>query len=229
MTRGYFVTGTDTGVGKTLVSAALIHGFVARGFKTAGVKPVASGCEVIEGQCISADAAQLRAAANVALLPEVSNPYAFAPPLAPHIAAHRVGVEIAFSRIAQACQAAASVADMLVVEGVGGFRVPLSAQGDTADLALALGLPVILVIGMRLGCLNHALLTAEAIHARGLPLAGWVANSLDPAMSAMEENLQALRLRLAAPCLGALPLLASADFRVAAHYLDVDSLLSLVP
>ncbi|HQR50724.1 MAG TPA: dethiobiotin synthase, partial [Methylophilaceae bacterium] len=152
------------------------------------------------------------------------NPYAFEPALAPHIAARQGGVVIELMAVREAFMAAAQEVEALVVEGVGGFRVPLNDIEDTADMAVLLGLPVILVVGMRLGCLNHALLTAEAIASRGLVLAGWVANRVDPTMSAFEDNLAALRQRLSAPCLGVLPHLEPADFRVAAERLDFDAL-----
>ena len=152
---------------------------------------------------------------------ELHNPYAFAPPIAPHIAAEEANVHIRPRVIQDAYRTLTTVADVVIVEGVGGFRVPLSEQFDTADLAQMLNLPVILVVGMRLGCINHALLTVEAIQTRGLELAGWVANRIDPEMSAFKENLQALDQRIGAPCLGVLPFLPGADFRQAAEYLHL--------
>lgn len=211
MKQGFFVTGTDTGVGKTLISAALIHGFTKMGLKSAGMKPVAAGCRREGDVLISDDVEQLRAASNVDLAPDTINPYAFEPPLAPHIAAQMAGTRIALESIHAAFKKAADAVDILVVEGVGGFRVPLNEAEDAADLARLLGLPVILVVGMRLGCLNHALLTADAIAARGLMLAGWVANCPDPEMAARQENLDALQHRLAAPCLGVVPFLDRPD------------------
>lgn len=202
MSAGIFVTGTDTGVGKTLVSAALVHYFARQGLKTAGLKPVSAGCVRADGGWLSEDVVQLRAAGNLILPPEVVNPYAFEPPLAPHIAATMAAVRIELDVIAAAYAEAARQADVLVVEGVGGFRVPLNDAEDTADMAVRLGLPVVLVVGMRLGCLNHALLTAESIAGRGLKLAGWVANGIDPDMDAQPENLSALHARLPASCLG---------------------------
>lgn len=205
MKHAYFVTGTDTGVGKTLVSSALLRAFAARGYSTVGMKPVAAGCEPGNDGLCCGDVENLIAAANCAASRELVNPYAFEPPIAPHIAAAQAGVEIDIGTIVGAFGKLRERADVVIVEGVGGFRVPLNAGQDTADLALALGLPVILVVGMRLGCLNHALLTAEAIRARGLELAGWVANSIDAAMAFFPENRDTLQTRLRCPMLADLP------------------------
>lgn len=224
MTTAYFITGTDTGVGKTLVSSALIHGFVTRGFTAVGMKPVAAGCRRESTQLIADDVEQLRAASNLDIPLNQINPYAFEPAIAPHIAAQQAGIDIKLDVIAQAYEQLKAKADVVVVEGVGGFRVPLGHDVDTADLAKILDLPVILVVGMRLGCLNHALLTAEAIETRGLKLAGWIANQLDPEMTAFNENLQSLQQHLAAPCLGMLPWLPDADFATAAKHLRLDIL-----
>jgi dethiobiotin synthetase len=202
MKQGFFITGTDTGVGKTFMSCALLHRFAQLGYRAVGMKPVAAGCREVDGAWLSEDVEQLRAAGNVDAPLQTVNPYAFEPPLAPHIAAAQVGVEIAFEPILQGFEVLQQQADIVVVEGVGGFRVPLNATQDTADLAVALGLPVILVVGMRLGCLSHALLTAEVIAARGLQLAGWIANQVDPDMPAFEKNLETLQQRLPAECLG---------------------------
>ncbi len=202
MARGYFVTGTDTGVGKTTVAVALIHALQQRGLKVAAMKPVAAGCTSTDGQLINDDVLALSTAANVKADPAMVNPYAFVPAIAPHIAAAQAGVQIELDKITSAYAALSQVADVVVVEGVGGFRVPLNEHLDTADLAQALGLPVILVVGMRLGCLNHALLTAEAIQSRGLKLAGWVANVLTADMSALAENLVSLQRRLPMAYLG---------------------------
>lgn len=171
----YFVTGTDTGVGKTLVSCALLHGFAAQGKRVVGMKPVAAGCD--DG--LHEDVRQLRAASNVLASGGQINPYCFVQPVAPLLAAQFTGVSISFARIMESFSELNAQADVVIVEGVGGFRVPLTPEQDSADLAEQLELPVILVVGMRLGCLNHALLTAEAIAARGLTLAGWVANVVD--------------------------------------------------
>ena len=193
------MTGTDTGVGKTLVACALLHAFAARGLKTVGMKPVASGAERRGSDLVNDDVERLAAAGNVAAPRSDLNPYCFEPPIAPHLAAERAGVKIGFDRIERSFHALAALAEVVVVEGVGGFRVPLGADGDTAQLATRLALPVVLVVGLRLGCQNHALLTVEAIAARRLKLAGWVANSVDPAMDAADENVRSLERLIAAP------------------------------
>ena len=224
MSAGYFVAGTDTGVGKTLISSALVHGFAQRGLRAAGMKPVAAGCVLEEGVWLSDDVKSLRAASNVELPLSVVNPYAFEPPIAPHVAAKWVGERISLSKITTAFAAAQSRVDMLVVEGVGGFCVPLNEDEDTADMAVALGLPVVLVVGVRLGCLSHALLTAEAIRTRGLTLAGWVANHIEPGMLGAAENVLTLRERLGVPLISEVSFSAIADFRVVAGLLDYDRL-----
>lgn len=213
MKQACFVTGTDTGVGKTLVAAALIHRFAMAGQRVTGMKPVAAGTEP-DGS--NEDVRALRAAGNVTVAPEDFNPYLFAPAIAPHLATAELGRTIELDRIVRAFQALAARAEVVVVEGAGGFYVPLNAREDMADLARMLRLPVLLVVGMRLGCLNHALLTAAAIEARGLTLAGWVANCIDPAMARLEANIDTLRRRIAAPCLGVVPFDASPDYRAVA-------------
>lgn len=215
MSSGYFITGTDTGVGKTFVSCLLVRDFVQQGLRTVGMKPVAAGCEAIDGRLVSEDVANLLAAGNVSVSVEEINPYAFAPPLAPHIAAQQAGRIIEFAPVLKKFADLQAKADMVVVEGVGGFRVPLDDTLDTADLAVALQLPVILVVGMRLGCLNHALLTSDAILRTGLPFAGWIANKVDPHMAAFEENLDALRSRIPAPHIATLPFFANGDWQMA--------------
>ncbi|KAB2320174.1 dethiobiotin synthase [Betaproteobacteria bacterium SCN1] len=203
--RGYFVTGTDTGVGKTRVAVALIHALRARGLRVAAMKPVAAGAAP---GALNGDVVALRAASNVeAPLAEV-NPYAFGAAIAPHIAAEAAGVRIDIARIASAHARLAARADVVVVEGAGGWRVPLDADIDMADLVAHLGLPVVLVVGLRLGCLNHAMLTADAVRARGVPWAGWIANRIDPAMPYADANLRALHARLPGPCLGVQPFVA---------------------
>ncbi len=213
----YFVTGTDTGTGKTLVSSALLHAFAAQGRRVAGFKPVAAGCDA-DGR--NDDAKALQAASTLPLTYEQVNPYCFVPAIAPHIAATQSGGRIEMARILAAYRELAARADVVVVEGAGGFRVPLNGGQDSADLARELNLPLILVVGMRLGCLNHALLTAEAIAARGLVLAGWVANVLDAQMPALQDNVAELQKRIAAPLLGVIPKMAEPDARKAAGELD---------
>jgi dethiobiotin synthetase len=200
--KGWFVTGTDTGVGKSRASAALLHALRARHPRCVGMKPVAAGAEPdASGQLQNDDTLALRAASNVAVPPELDNPVLLADPMSPHIAAARAGRTIAIEPIVAAYRALAEHADAVVVEGAGGFLVPLTPRLTGGDLAAALGLPVILVVGLRLGCLNHALLTRDAIAARGLRLAGWIASRLDPAMPEQESNLDYLRAQLPAPLL----------------------------
>ena len=212
----YFVTGTDTGVGKTLISCALLHAFAAQGKRVVGMKPVAAGCDE-DG--INGDAKQLRAAGNILASFGQINPYHFLQPVAPHIAARAVGVRIELARILTSYRELAAQADVVIVEGVGGFKVPLNELQDSAELAQHLNLPVILVVGMRLGCLNHALLTVSAIEACGLVCAGWVANVLDNEMLVLPENIEALQQRIAAPLLGVVPFQAKPDARVVAAQL----------
>jgi dethiobiotin synthetase len=217
MISGYFVTGTGTGVGKTLVSCALLHAFGLHGKTAVGMKPVAAGCE--NGRW--ADVDLLVAASNVVVRHEQINPYALIPPIAPHIAAKQSGIEIDVDTIRQAWLELKTIADVVIVEGVGGFLVPLNDCQDSSDLARVLGMPVVLVVGMQLGCLNHALLTAQAVRAAGLVLAGWVANCIDPHMGAFDENVLALEQRLNCPLLGVLPFEPSADAKKMSHLLSV--------
>ncbi|MBP5998411.1 MAG: dethiobiotin synthase [Azonexus sp.] len=218
MSHAYFLTGTDTEIGKTFITCALLHHAAQRGLKAAGIKPVAAGTDAAG---VNEDVASIRAASNLALPPEIINPYCFKSAIAPHIAAAEEGVTIDFAPIAAACDHARQLADLLIVEGVGGFRVPLGVDRDSAGLAVALGLPVILVVGLRLGCINHALLTAEAIAARRLKLAGWVANCIDPAMPRLAENIATLDQRLGAPLLGRVPHLPGSDPAAAAGHLEL--------
>jgi dethiobiotin synthetase len=215
----YFVTGTDTGVGKTLVACALLRAFAASGSRAVGMKPIAAGAS--DGPWCNEDVAALAAAGNVAAERAAMNPYLFAAPIAPHIAAREEGVTIDFAVVERSLARLRAAADIVIVEGVGGFLVPLGERDDAADLAVRLALPVILVVGMRLGCLNHALLTAEAIAARGLNLVGWVANRIDPRMAKAAENIAALRERISAPLVGEVAFLSPPDATKAAQALDV--------
>jgi len=219
----YFVTGTDTGVGKTLISCALLHKFSVQDRRTVGMKPVAAGWNA-DGH--NEDVLQLLAAGNVAVDYGSINPYCLQHAIAPHIAARRASVLIDLSIITKSYQKLAAQADVVIVEGAGGLLVPINERQDSADLVQELGLPIILVVGMRLGCLNHALLTAEAIASRGLGLTGWVANVIDADMAAVEENITALQQRIAAPLLGIVPYMTQPDAHVAAGRLDLNLLLS---
>jgi len=211
--RSLFVTGTDTGVGKTLVSAALLHMLARRQARVVGMKPVAAGLVQRGDAWVSEDALALRAASTVRVPAALDNPVALPEPLSPHLAAARAGRRIGVAELLAAQRALLELADVVLVEGAGGWRVPLNEHETLADMAVAMAAPVVLVVGLRLGCLNHALLTAEAIRADGLTLAGWVANSIDPAMHCRDENIDTLRMRLAAPLLGVVPWSAAPDPR----------------
>lgn len=217
----YFVTGTDTGVGKTLISCALLHAFAAQGKSVAGMKPVAAGCDDDD---LNEDVKKLRAASNILTSLGQINPYSFFHPIAPHLAARHAGVSINLERILNSYHELSTQAEVVIVEGAGGFLVPLNDTQDSADLAVALELPVILVVGMRLGCLNHALLTMRAINASGLKCAGWVANVLDPDMAALDENIKALQQRIKAPLLGIVPYGSPPDAREISTKLDLNLL-----
>jgi dethiobiotin synthetase len=203
--RGYFVTGTDTGVGKTVVTLGLMQCLQSQGTSVAAMKPVASGCERLASGLRNTDALQLQRQASMALDYELVNPYAFEPPIAPHIAAAQAGVRIDPENILGSYQRLAARVDCVLVEGVGGWQVPLNEDQTLADLARLLGLEVIMVVAIRLGCLNHALLTAASIAAAGCTLAGWVANRLPPLNDCGRENINTLKSRISAPLLGVLP------------------------
>jgi dethiobiotin synthetase len=200
-----FVTGTDTEIGKTLISSALLHALGQAGVRAAGMKPLAAGTEWREGAWHNEDVDQIHAAAPLKLPRELTTTYLLRAPAAPHLAAVLEGVNIEPEKILDGYARVRAQAEAVVVEGVGGFRVPLTGCYDTADLARDLNLPVVLVVGLRLGCISHALLTAEAIAARGLTLAGWVANTVDPAMGHMDGNMEAIAARIGAPLLGHVP------------------------
>jgi dethiobiotin synthetase len=217
----FFVTGTDTGVGKTLCSAALLHALARRHARVVGMKPVAAGLVEHAGRLVSEDVLALRAASTLAVPPGLDNPVALPEPLSPHLAARRAGVIVRVADLLAPAKALAGMSDALVVEGAGGWRVPLNDEGETlADFARALGAPVVLVVGLRLGCLNHAMLTAEAIRADGLQIAGWIANRVDPQMACADENLATLRHWLGAPLLGDVPWSPSPDPRSIQLHLD---------
>jgi dethiobiotin synthetase len=211
--RSLFVTGTDTGVGKTLVSAALLHTLARHYARVVGMKPVAAGLVQHSDTWVSEDVLALRAASTVAVPPELDNPVALPDAMSPHLAAARAGRHITVAELHAAQRALLALADVVLVEGAGGWRVPLNEHETLADLAIAMAAPVVLVVGLRLGCLNHALLTAEAIRTDGLTLAGWVANSIDPAMVCRDENIATLQQRLHAPLLGVVPWLPVPDAR----------------
>ena len=219
MTRGFFITGTDTEIGKTAITAGLAHLAASRGLRAAAIKPLAAGQDFVDGRWVNEDVQRLRAATNMGLSDAEVGPLQLRTPCAPHIAARLEGVVIDRAGLLAAVRGVADRADIALVEGVGGFRVPLTETWDTADLAADLGLPVILVVGLRLGCINHALLTAEVVRSRGLELAAWVANTVDPDMPYVADNLAALQLGLQkTPCWGHVPRLSDpTPAAVAAH------------
>ncbi|WP_312960122.1 dethiobiotin synthase [Stutzerimonas nitrititolerans] len=225
MTTAFFVTGTDTEVGKTIVAAGLLHAARKAGFSTAAAKPVASGCEVTADGLRNGDALALLGECSLPMRYEQVNPFAFEPAIAPHLAAREVGIELTAALMAESVRRMLALqADFSLVEGAGGWRVPLAGGENLSDLAIMLSLPVILVVGIRLGCINHALLSAEAIQRDGLRLAGWVANIVDPATSRLEENLATLADRLPGPCLGQVPRLSTATPAQVAACLDLQLL-----
>jgi dethiobiotin synthetase len=227
MIRGVFVTGTDTGVGKTLAACALIHALRARGVTVRPMKPVAAGATEHRGRWLNGDTvALLEAAGRDPDEAALVTPVLLGEAMAPHIAAAREGRRIALEPIQSALARLSETGGFIVAEGVGGFLVPLDRNLDSIDLARNLGLPVVLVVGLRLGCLNHALLSARAIVDSGLAFGGWIANTLDPAMPVADENVAALKERLQAPLLGRLPHAAPPDARALAALLDVSALLA---
>ena len=209
--RSFFVTGTDTGVGKTVVAVALTRALVARGLRVAVMKPVASGSDPTPRGLRNCDALALMSAANVPAPYEVVNPYCFLPPISPHIAAHEARTDIDLALLRSRFDSLAASADVVVVEGAGGWLAPLSGTAAMADLAAALGLPVLLVVGLRLGCLNHALLTRESLDVRGAAFTGWIANAIDPLFERAAENLDTLSARLGAAPLARVPFLDRSD------------------
>jgi dethiobiotin synthetase len=203
--RGVFITGTDTEVGKTVVSTAMVRALVAAGYRIAAMKPVAAGADLAPAGLRNSDALSLIEAANVAAPYELVNPHCLSLPASPHIAALQAGIRIESAPIVRAFDKLASLSDLVVVEGAGGWLAPISDTGTMADLATALDIPVVLVVGLRLGCLNHALLTAQAIEASGLWLAGWIGNHVQPHFEHASENIAALEARLSAPVLDIVP------------------------
>ena len=199
MKKAFFITGTDTNVGKTHVACRLINDYVAQGYKVIGMKPVAAGCELLDGAWVNEDVLKLEAASNVKAPRNLTNPYSFKEAIAPHIAAELAGVNIEISVIKQAFDALTELADIVIVEGAGGFLVPLNQKESIADLAVTLNIPIILVVEMKLGCINHTLLTLEAIQSRNLTLHGWVANQIGSKMPMLAENEATLMRQIKQP------------------------------
>jgi dethiobiotin synthetase len=201
----FFITGTDTDAGKTVATCQLMRSFAAAGKTVVAMKPVASGCIWQDGELVNTDAQAHAAAANVTVDQYIANPYRFEPPISPHLAARAAGVEVSLLHLLDCAQGLQRAADVVLIEGAGGWYAPLTDTLTMADLAVEFAAPVILVVGMKLGCLNHARLSAEAIIARGLPLAGWIANRLDPDMACYAENMDYLRAQLPMPLLAEIP------------------------
>lgn len=227
--RSLFVTGTDTGVGKTLITAALLRVLREGGHCVAGMKPIAAGSMAGPEGPANEDALLLQAESSARHPYGDVNPWLFEPAVAPHIAAAEAGIAIDLARIAAAHARLAAAADVVLAEGAGGFLVPLDAHRSCAEIPALLRMDVILVVGLRLGCLNHALLTVEAIAARGLALAGWVGNHIDPGFARMQSNVDTLAARIAAPCLGIIPHMPEPDVSAAAARLADASRLLRIP
>lgn len=225
--KTFFIAGTDTDVGKTLVAAGLLVAAKNHGLTTAALKPLAAGCEKTESGLRNSDALLLQSVITQPLMYEQINPIALASAIAPHIAAQQEKRVLSADRIAGFCRGSLNQADFTLVEGAGGWRVPLNPQETLADVAKILRLPVILVVGMRLGCISHALLTAEAIRNDGLQLAGWVANCIDADMPVLQENIHSLAARIPAPCLGVVPWLDNAEPASVADAFDPELLAHL--
>lgn len=225
MSRGYFITGTDTDVGKTWISLALLTALQRKGYSTIAIKPVACGCVYKDGIYQNDDAVKLQYQASVHIPYEQVNPYALPAPIAPHLAAAKIGQKIDIDRIRQIHHQQQNKADYVVMEGVGGWLVPLNVRDTTADMVKALDTPVILVVGIRLGCLNHALLTHAAIREQGIRLIAWVANCIDKDCLEIENNIETLRGRLNSPLLGKIPYMEKLDVQTIADCLDIDVLI----
>jgi dethiobiotin synthetase len=226
-THSFFIAGTDTDVGKTLIATGLLLAAKARGLSTLAIKPIAAGCEDTAEGLRNDDALQLQRAMSLQLPYEQVNPVALQPAIAPHIAAEQAGRRLRVSQLEGYCRGALMQrADLALIEGAGGWRVPLNRTETLADLAKALNVPVILVVGVTLGCINHALLTAEALAHDGVQLAGWVASQIEPDMPCYEQNINTLKALIHAPCLGVVPYLEQASAEAASAYLDLDPVIS---
>lgn len=223
--KTFFVTGTDTDVGKTQITAGLLHLARQQGLSTLGLKPVAAGCEKTEQGLRNQDALLLQAESSVKLAYEQINPVALLEPVSPHIAAQKEKRILSVDRLTGFCRSSLRLADLTLIEGAGGWRVPVNPSETMADLAKSLQLPVILVVGLKLGCINHSLLTIEAIVRDGLTLAAWVANGVDVNMRAANENILSLQQRIPAPCLGVIPFIEQPTPEKIAGYLSLSGLM----
>jgi len=221
MAEGYFITGTDTECGKTEITLGLMQKLQSTGYSVLGMKPVASGAVPTADGLRNEDARRILRQASIPLQYELVNPFAFEPPIAPHVAAEQAGMDIRFGRILESLRELSNQADLVVVEGVGGWRVPLGNDGAVSDLAQAMNMPVVLVVGMKLGCINHALLTAESILSGGFNMTGWVANVVQPEMLEQEANIATLKREIAAPCLGVVPYMPQITVQAVADRLQL--------
>ena len=221
MAEGYFITGTDTECGKTEITLALMQKLQSTGYSVLGMKPVASGAVPTADGLRNDDARRILRQASIPLQYDLVNPFAFEPPIAPHVAAEQAGMDIRFGRILESLRELSNRADLVVVEGVGGWRVPLGNDGAVSDLARAMNLPVVLVVGMKLGCINHALLTAESILSGGFKMTGWVANVVHPEMLEQEANIATLKREITAPCLGVVPYMPQITVQAVADRLQL--------
>ena len=224
--RGYFITGTDTGVGKTTVTLGLMQALQQQGRSVAAMKPVAAGCELTAAGLRNGDALQLQQQASMELDYELINPYAFEPAIAPHLAADQAGIAIDTKEILNIYKEIEKNSDLVLVEGVGGWQVPLNEDETLADMVRLMGLEVIMVVAIRLGCLNHALLTAQSIRAAGCTLAGWVANQLPAAPECAQENINSIKSRVSSPLLGVLPVMQEVSAGIVAENLSLPSLIN---
>jgi len=222
MKKGFFIAGTDTGIGKTFVSCALLQALADKGERIGAMKPIAAGCEKTPDGWQNDDALQLMQHTNIELSYQLVNPVALPPPIAPHIAIEEAGESVTIAQLTKHFEQIKDRADYFIVEGAGGWLVPLNESESMADIPKAFGLDVILVVGIRLGCINHALLTVDAIQQSGNQLAGWVANIIDPDMLMTDENILALKNRIRAPLLGTLPHMDINEIEPASQKLDVD-------
>jgi dethiobiotin synthetase len=221
MKQAYFITGTDTEIGKTWCSATLMHYFRRQGLSVIGMKPIASGCHRVDGQLRNEDALILQENASKPIAYELVNPYAFEQPVSPHIASAEEGKVIDLSVIKEKFEVLKNRADVIIVEGVGGWMAPLTASDDVSDLALALQLPVILVVGIRLGCINHARLSYSAIKAKGVQCAGWIANCTQADMLAQKQNIQTIKAFIDVPLLGEIAFSPETDFTALSKYIEL--------
>lgn len=225
MANSFFITGTDTNVGKTYLAAGLIKAYRQRGFRVSGFKPVASGAERLNGHLANQDALSLMAEASVSLPYEAVNPYCFEPAIAPHIAAQRAKVNIDLALIKSSYERHLAHSEVVIVEGAGGWKVPLGKNIGFDDVAHSLNAPVILVVGLKLGCINHALLSEEAIINKGCRLAGWVGNNIEPSFHELDENIESLKETMKTPCLGVLKHQPFSDLKGESNRINMDSLL----